>query len=128
MNDHSELTATTLGFVYPFIMILGLYIIVNGHVSPGGGFQGGAVLSALFISKYLIIPIMDTRLHYIQLLEKWLLILILCVPFIFIFYQMNLSAPAFNVYYLVAMNMLIGFKVACGMSVIFLRFVFYEMQ
>jgi len=128
MNDHSELTATTLGVVYPFIMILGLYIIVNGHISPGGGFQGGAVLSALFISKYLIIPIMDTRLRYIQLLEKWLLILILCVPFIFIFYQMNLRAPAFNVYYLVAMNMLIGFKVACGMSVIFLRFVFYEMQ
>ena len=28
----------------PFIMIFGIYIILNGHLSPGGGFSGGAVL------------------------------------------------------------------------------------
>lgn len=128
MNDHSELTATTLGFIYPFMMIFGLYIILNGHISPGGGFQGGAVLSSIFISKYLIIPILDTRLHYIQILEKWLLLLILCTPFLFLLRHYNLSFPQYNVYYLMLMNLLIGFKVACGMSVIFIRFVFFEMQ
>lgn len=30
----------------PFIMIFGIYIIVNGHLSPGGGFSGGAVLGS----------------------------------------------------------------------------------
>ncbi len=31
---------------FPFIMIFGVYIILNGHLSPGGGFSGGAVLGS----------------------------------------------------------------------------------
>ena len=30
----------------PFILLFGLYLISFGHLSPGGGFQGGAVLSS----------------------------------------------------------------------------------
>ena len=30
----------------PLILIFGLYIVFNGHLSPGGGFSGGAVLGA----------------------------------------------------------------------------------
>ncbi len=30
----------------PMIFIFGIYIILNGHLSPGGGFSGGAVLGA----------------------------------------------------------------------------------
>jgi multicomponent Na+:H+ antiporter subunit B len=30
----------------PIIMLFGIYIILNGHLSPGGGFSGGAVLAA----------------------------------------------------------------------------------
>lgn len=30
----------------PFLMIFGIYIILNGHLSPGGGFSGGAVIGA----------------------------------------------------------------------------------
>ena len=30
----------------PFVLIYGLYVIVFGHVSPGGGFSGGATLGA----------------------------------------------------------------------------------
>ena len=30
----------------PLVFILGIYIILNGHLSPGGGFSGGAVLGA----------------------------------------------------------------------------------
>lgn len=30
----------------PFIFIFGIYIILNGHLSPGGGFSGGAVLGS----------------------------------------------------------------------------------
>jgi len=33
----------------PFIQLFGLYVIVHGHYSPGGGFQGGVVLGAAFI-------------------------------------------------------------------------------
>ena len=30
----------------PFIILYGLYVIIFGHVSPGGGFSGGATLGA----------------------------------------------------------------------------------
>lgn len=30
----------------PIILIFGIYIVLNGHLSPGGGFSGGAVLGS----------------------------------------------------------------------------------
>lgn len=30
----------------PVIFVFGIYIILNGHISPGGGFSGGAILGA----------------------------------------------------------------------------------
>ena len=33
----------------PLILVFGAYILVNGHLSPGGGFSGGAILGAGFI-------------------------------------------------------------------------------
>lgn len=30
----------------PMIMIFGIYVILNGHLSPGGGFSGGAIVGA----------------------------------------------------------------------------------
>ena len=28
----------------PFIILFGVYVILNGHISPGGGFSGGAII------------------------------------------------------------------------------------
>jgi len=126
MNDHSELLSKSLGVLYPFILIIGIYITVNGHLSPGGGFQGGAVISAIFISKYLILPIHDTRLEHIQRIEKITLVFILLFPIAFLFMQLNARFAVLNIYYLIVMNVLIGLKVACGFSLIFFRFVYYE--
>lgn len=33
----------------PFIAMFAVYVILNGHVTPGGGFQGGTILGALAI-------------------------------------------------------------------------------
>lgn len=33
----------------PFILLFALYVITHGHDSPGGGFQGGAMLAAAII-------------------------------------------------------------------------------
>lgn len=39
----------------PFILLYGAYVVLNGHLSPGGGFSGGAIMGAaliLFASSY----------------------------------------------------------------------------
>lgn len=39
----------------PIIFIFGIYVILNGHLSPGGGFSGGAIMGAgliLYVSAY----------------------------------------------------------------------------
>ena len=32
--------------VMPCIMLFGVYVVLNGHISPGGGFSGGAIMGA----------------------------------------------------------------------------------
>ena len=44
----SKIVRTQSGFLYPFILIFGLYIVIHGHITPGGGFQGGAVIATGF--------------------------------------------------------------------------------
>jgi len=41
--------------IIPMIFVFGIYIILNGHLSPGGGFSGGAILGAgmiLFLNAF----------------------------------------------------------------------------
>ena len=38
-------TRITLGF----ILLYGIYLALNGHISPGGGFVGGVIMSLAFI-------------------------------------------------------------------------------
>jgi multicomponent Na+:H+ antiporter subunit B len=39
----------------PFIVVFSVYLIVYGHVSPGGGFQGGTILGAVVIAVTLVL-------------------------------------------------------------------------
>lgn len=31
--------------MWPFCLVFGLYVVLHGHLTPGGGFQGGAVMA-----------------------------------------------------------------------------------
>ena len=39
--------------VLPFALVYILYIILHGHLSPGGGFQGGVLMAGVVILLYL---------------------------------------------------------------------------
>lgn len=55
-EPHDDLILMTgCRVIVPLILMFGVYIILNGNVSPGGGFSGGAVISAgliLYLSVY----------------------------------------------------------------------------
>lgn len=38
-----------VSLVMPCILLFGIYVVLNGHISPGGGFSGGAIMGAGFI-------------------------------------------------------------------------------
>jgi multicomponent Na+:H+ antiporter subunit B len=40
--------------LFPFIALFALYVVFHGHTSPGGGFQGGAILAAALMLTRLI--------------------------------------------------------------------------
>ena len=126
MTEYSKLVSRSLGVLFPVILVFGMYIVVNGHVSPGGGFQGGALIMAIYICKYIINPMDTVSLLRLQSLEKMILILIFAFALGFLATLANISFPILNVPYLILMNLLIGIKVACGMTIIFYRFILYE--
>ena len=45
----SEILVTGANVLLPIIFLFGVYIFINGHLTPGGGFQGGAVLASAMI-------------------------------------------------------------------------------
>lgn len=54
--ESSEIVQTTLSILFPIIMLFGVYIFINGHLTPGGGFQGGAVVASALLFFILARP------------------------------------------------------------------------
>jgi len=49
----SLIVFTGCRFIFPLILLFGAYIFVHGHLTPGGGFQGGAIVASGFLLVYL---------------------------------------------------------------------------
>jgi multicomponent Na+:H+ antiporter subunit B len=50
IRESQDVIVKTLArLMVPFIVIYALYVVMHGHHSPGGGFQGGVVLAASFV-------------------------------------------------------------------------------
>lgn len=62
----SELLATGAVFLFPLLILFGIYIFINGHLTPGGGFQGGVVLA----SAFLLLLFSDCRIQLNHVLLK----------------------------------------------------------
>lgn len=45
----------------PFILLYALYVIMHGHHSPGGGFQGGVILGASLVLLVITHGLKDTQ-------------------------------------------------------------------
>ncbi len=116
--------------VYPFMLMFGIYVILFGHVSPGGGFQGGAIVATAILILYYIDSKKATSIDKILTIEKILFLTILAVGSISYFTKgtfftnpFDLSASeAVKSIYLITLNVLIGIKVSLGLVAIFTAF------
>jgi len=59
--DDDIILRTIARVLVPFLELFGLYVIVHGDVSPGGGFQGGVLLGTGVIIYSLAFGVSDTR-------------------------------------------------------------------
>ncbi|MFO7833650.1 MAG: MnhB domain-containing protein [Halohasta sp.] len=57
----SQVIMTTVKAVIPFVMTYGLYITFHGADTPGGGFQGGAIIASVFVMIAFAFGIESTR-------------------------------------------------------------------
>lgn len=53
MKGMSLIVKTITDIVIGFIFIYGVYIILHGHLTPGGGFAGGVIVAGAFILEIL---------------------------------------------------------------------------
>ncbi|MFT9496090.1 MnhB domain-containing protein [Anaerosolibacter sp.] len=133
-------TSTILVYIskllFPFMILFGLYIILNGDRSPGGGFQGGAVLATAYLVTYFFNPKGKVNLHRLIEYEKYIF---LCIIFLggisyfikgdwftnFIIISESLTKKRI---FLILLNFLIGIKVALGLIGIVEIFIEEEKQ
>jgi len=111
------------------IVLFGVYIIIHGHLSPGGGFQGGVVIATAFLLLFLANPNLKLRHNILTLGESLSGVTYILVVLVGLF-KMNillgnfLPHPTNEIGELVSggivpvIYILVGIKVGSEMSVI----------
>lgn len=59
IRSSSEILISASQVLTPITIMVGIYIFINGHLTPGGGFQGGAVIA----SAVLLMVLANPKLH-----------------------------------------------------------------
>jgi multicomponent Na+:H+ antiporter subunit B len=68
----SQILQSGTAFLFPLILVFGVYIFVHGHLTPGGGFQGGVVIASgmvLLLLSRVSTKVNDTVLHLVESLS-----------------------------------------------------------
>lgn len=65
-----ELLTTGSRLLAPLILLLGAYVFINGHLTPGGGFQGGAILASAMLLVLLTSPLTRFSHRLISVVES----------------------------------------------------------
>lgn len=125
-GTESLILQMAIGLLYPFMLLFGFYIILNGHYTPGGGFQGGGILATLFVARYVVFPVEDTDSETLHSIQRIFLTLILVAPVAILFSGTLTIMPGLRPHYLTLMDILIGVQVGFGLGVAVLRFAFFQ--
>ena len=102
--------------------MVGIYLIVYGHIIPGGGFQGGAALAAVIISHFIIKPEKTFSTGQLKVAEKYIFVVLALVAVIYIITELFWDFQQFYFAYMVMMDVVLGIKVFCGLTIIFIEF------
>lgn len=121
----SGIVSSAVGLLYPYIIVFSIYLIVNGHRNPGGGFQGGSMFAALFIIRILGLSVKGLNIRLLYALKKLLVFCIALIPMLVIFANLMPRDPILMSFYIISLQVLIGVNVGISFTIAVFRFVFY---
>jgi len=128
----SNIIKTIAQKLFPFILLFGIYLILHGHLSPGGGFQGGVVLGTAVILLFLSYGIEETenkiKIKYLSIVEESIILFFIFIGilgmstghfFLKNFLPLGRTGQILSGGYMPLLNFVIGIKVAAGIFGIF---------
>jgi multicomponent Na+:H+ antiporter subunit B len=128
----SELVQSGADILLPLIFIFAAYIIMNGHLSAGGGFQGGAVIASGVMLLLLAKPATKLALDFLSFSESLagvLFVLVGVAGILFAggfldnrFLPLGQFGAFFSAGAIPVISILLGIKVGAELSVIIDRF------
>jgi multicomponent Na+:H+ antiporter subunit B len=121
IERQSEMTVivrTIIRGLLPVLVIFGLYIVSYGHLTPGGGFQGGIIVVGALMSFYLAYGYNIVR----QFDEEDLGLIGIYAGGTFLYNALKGGAPGslFSGGIIFILNLIVGLKVAAGTLLVLL--------
>ena len=127
------IVTTTTRLIAGLIFLYGLYIVVHGHITPGGGFGGGVIIAGAFVLEVLARGLEEKTAKAEKLLasleESAGLLLFCLIAFLGLVFGstffLNFLAPGtlaqlFSAGIIPLFNLAIGLEVGAALFVIFL--------
>jgi multicomponent Na+:H+ antiporter subunit B len=128
----TEIVQNGADILVPLIAIFAAYIVMHGHLGPGGGFQGGAVMASCVLLLLLARPDYRIQLANLGVMESLAGLFIVFVGIAGIIlaggFLDNRVLPLgefgafFSAGAIPVLSVLLGMKVGCELSVIIERF------
>ncbi len=69
--EASEILKTASGILLPLFLLFGVYIFAHGHLTPGGGFQGGVVIASAILLAFLSGTLHELNHSAVNVLEMF---------------------------------------------------------
>jgi len=124
----SEIVRSGAEILAPLIAIFAAYIIMNGHLSAGGGFQGGAVIASGVLLMLLAYPRYRLALDFLSITESVAGVLFVLAGVAGLIFAggfldnrilpIGQFGALFSAGAIPVLSMLLGIKVGCELSVI----------
>lgn len=128
----SEIVQSATQIMVPLIAIFAAYIIMNGHISAGGGFQGGAVIASAVLLLLLANPSQALNAAFLSITESVAGVLFVLVGIAGLIFAGGfldnrvLPLGQFGAFFsagaIPVLSVLLGVKVGCELAVILDRF------
>lgn len=133
--EMSIIVKTATRILTPLMLLFGVYIILTGHLNPGGGFQGGVILGSVLLLFYLSFGLREGRfsenvaslledVSALSLIMMGLVGIIIGKAFFSNFLEKGFSG-IFSAGTIPIINTLIGLKVGAAFVVLFNTFFKY---